>query len=72
MKSLKKLVLSRASDQFDDSHVLSICDELLELEELSFDPYFATDICLAQLSNLTQLKSVTFDHLFVPATDPLH
>ncbi|KAF2147834.1 hypothetical protein K461DRAFT_298445 [Myriangium duriaei CBS 260.36] len=60
MRRLKKLNLARASDFFDESHIVQICQYLSDLEELVLDAYHVTDAVLPQLSNLIELKSVTF------------
>ncbi|GAM90514.1 hypothetical protein ANO11243_085580 [Dothideomycetidae sp. 11243] len=60
LRSLKKLDMSRSSEQFDDTHLLAICGALFDLEELSIDAYLATDVSLIDMHKLSQLKSVTF------------
>lgn len=63
LKDLTELKLTRISEMFTDVHVKLLCEQLVKLEDLSFDGHDITDKSLKMLPNLGNLKSVTFSGL---------
>ena len=63
LKNLRELKLTRITEYFSDSHVNRIAEELFGLEDLFIDGYGISDNCLGKLTNLGNLKTVTFSGL---------
>lgn len=63
LTDLRELKLTRITEYFTDAHINMVAQTLLKLEDLLVDGYGVTDGCLGSLSNLGNLKSVTFSGL---------
>lgn len=63
LKSLKRLSLTRVTEMFTDGHICILAAQLLQLEELLVDGYGITDASLDKMTNLGNLKSLTFSGL---------
>lgn len=61
LRDLKYLKLTRTSDYFQDYHVQALAENLLSLEDFLVAGWQLSDYCLDKVSNLRDLKSVTFN-----------
>jgi hypothetical protein len=71
LRDLRYLKLTRSSDYFQDDQLQLLGENLLNLEDLLVGGWLLTDQTLVTLSNLGNLKSVTFNGLSVFTADGL-
>ncbi|CAD0046837.1 unnamed protein product [Aureobasidium pullulans] len=71
LSDLRYLELTRTSDYFQDDQLQLIGENLLKLEDLSVSGWLLSDQTLRKLSNLGNLKTVTFNGLSVFTADGL-
>lgn len=71
LTDLRYLHLMRSSDYFQDDQLQLLGENLLKLEDLLVGGWLLTDRTLTTLSNLGNLKSVTFNGLSVFTADGL-
>jgi hypothetical protein len=71
LQDLRYLHLIRSSDYFQDDQLQLLAENLLNLEDLLVSGWLLTDQSLNALSNLGNLKSVTFNGLSVFTADGL-
>lgn len=60
VQDLRELRLTRISDYFSDEHIDLIAQQLPKLEDLYIGGYGVSDAVLTHLTNLRNLKVVTF------------
>lgn len=63
LRDLRYLKLTRSSDYFQDDQLQLLAENLLNLEDLLVSGWLLSDQTLEKLSNLGNLKSVTFNGL---------
>ncbi|KAI5248127.1 hypothetical protein E4T43_01625 [Aureobasidium subglaciale] len=71
LRDLRYLQLTRSSDYFQDDQLQLLGENLLNLEDLNVSGWLLSDNTLATLSNLGNLKSLTFNGLSVFTADGL-
>ncbi|KAI5211123.1 hypothetical protein E4T38_01735 [Aureobasidium subglaciale] len=71
LRDLRYLQLTRSSDYFQDDQLQLLGENLLNLEDLNVSGWLLSDSTLATLSNLGNLKSLTFNGLSVFTADGL-
>lgn len=71
LKDLRYLKLTKISEYFQDRHVHELSENLLMLEDLLVAGWGLGDACLKNLSNMGNLKTVTFNGISTFTADGL-